>query len=526
MNRLLTARLLSFLKQGDPPAGMETARLFGWRRRVEAQPAFTELSAALLAESQEETARAWREICAALQSDYVFRHGLALLFGEWAREERGRENWERALLFWRESLSRWAHLWGEAEFWEMALRGRDVDAERWKAFQRDFPMRLLMRPYIGLEQALRQGRVAEAAFERRCFAEARAACEAWGGEAGEAAGASLDAALEGFVSKLLEEANLLLEADATEPPLQKNYAPAVAFAEQALEALPGNLRLLSFLVEQCNDWAYDEYEAERYTLFRGVMQRATPHIESLRAQTEEGRDDLAQNRIVAAALTRRGFSAPTEEAIGCYRAALRYEPDSENALTLLFGALLRRADQSLKVAPAEAFDSLQEAYRLWDSHGRALGDSAGAESLAEGFRACGAELLSRQSIDVAALCMRTLCEMQPENGVAQATLAHIERLRAAKRRESLYKEAEGAIATGELERAETLLWEIMREERFSLAARRLLATVQKRLGLRSLERGERGEARRLLELAQSLNPDDSSIEFALEIAARYTGDAE
>jgi len=115
-----------------------------------------------------------------------------------------------------------------------------------------------------------------------------------------------------------------------------DYAKGLAGLVRFLGLDRGNVRLLTALVETCNDYFHDCYVNEdTHRLWEGV-ERYTPFAQQLALVADQRQADLTARAAVAEFYKFRGFVAPERERkLALFREALAFNPRNENVRELL-----------------------------------------------------------------------------------------------------------------------------------------------------------------------------------------------
>lgn len=114
-----------------------------------------------------------------------------------------------------------------------------------------------------------------------------------------------------------------------------DYRRGLALLERLLALDGDNVRLLTALVETCNDWALDLYHGHDEPALRALVERCTPPAERLRTLADAGG---AARPALAEFWKLRGFVAiDRDRQIALYREALRLDPANPNLRDLLRG---------------------------------------------------------------------------------------------------------------------------------------------------------------------------------------------
>ena len=98
----------------------------------------------------------------------------------------------------------------------------------------------------------------------------------------------------------------------------------------------GNVRLLTALVETCNDYFHDCYDNEDASRLLRAVECHTPHAQKLALLADRRQADLAARAALADFYKFRGFVAGDRaRAAALYREALRFNPGNDNVRNLL-----------------------------------------------------------------------------------------------------------------------------------------------------------------------------------------------
>lgn len=114
-----------------------------------------------------------------------------------------------------------------------------------------------------------------------------------------------------------------------------DYRRGLALLERLLALDGDNVRLLTALVETCNDWALDLYHGHDEPALRALVERCTPPAERLRTLADAG---VAARGALAEFWKLRGFvELDRDRKIALYHEALRLDPANPNLRDLLRG---------------------------------------------------------------------------------------------------------------------------------------------------------------------------------------------
>jgi hypothetical protein len=118
--------------------------------------------------------------------------------------------------------------------------------------------------------------------------------------------------------------------------LHADYEKGLGFLRRLLSLDRDNLRLLTALVELCNEWFLDLYNLGPGSGLGEQIERFTPFALQLARLVEGRTGDLAARAQLADFYKFRGFiSRDREQKIALYREALRFNPGNENVGNLL-----------------------------------------------------------------------------------------------------------------------------------------------------------------------------------------------
>jgi hypothetical protein len=115
-----------------------------------------------------------------------------------------------------------------------------------------------------------------------------------------------------------------------------DYEKGLTYLRRLLSLDRDNPRLLSALVEICNDWFLDLYHQNDAATLRGQLDRFTPFALQLARRIDERPADLPARAALSDFWKFRGFlAADREQKAGLYREALRFNPANNNVRDLL-----------------------------------------------------------------------------------------------------------------------------------------------------------------------------------------------
>jgi hypothetical protein len=117
-----------------------------------------------------------------------------------------------------------------------------------------------------------------------------------------------------------------------------DYEKGLSSLRRLLSLDRDNPRLLTVLVEVCDEWFLDLYNADDRAGLARLVARFTPFALQLARLTEGRAGDLAARAALADFCKFRGFlAAERAEKIALYREALRFDPAKQNVRDLLAG---------------------------------------------------------------------------------------------------------------------------------------------------------------------------------------------
>jgi hypothetical protein len=118
--------------------------------------------------------------------------------------------------------------------------------------------------------------------------------------------------------------------------LSADYERGLSLLRRMLSLDRDNLRLLVALIEICNDWFLDCYNAEEFGTLRDLVQRHRPFAEHLYRLIGERPGEIAARNVLSDFWKARGFTeSERDKRAGYYREALKLNPNNENVQQLL-----------------------------------------------------------------------------------------------------------------------------------------------------------------------------------------------
>ena len=118
--------------------------------------------------------------------------------------------------------------------------------------------------------------------------------------------------------------------------LHADYEKGLGYLRRLLSLDRDNVRLLTALVEVCNEWFLDLYNLAAWSGLGEQVDRFTPFALQLARLVEDKPGDLAARAQLADFYKFRGFIArDREQKITLYREALRFNPGNDNVRNLL-----------------------------------------------------------------------------------------------------------------------------------------------------------------------------------------------
>jgi hypothetical protein len=162
----------------------------------------------------------------------------------------------------------------------------------------------------------------------------------WACQTDEALGRNLAERVERFADELATEYLLTtreaMRFGAIPEGWRADYEKGLDFLRRLLSLARDNVRLLTALVEICNDWFLDLYRLGAITELRAQLGRFTQFALYLARQIEERPGDLTARAALSDFWKFRGFLAPDrEQKDALYREALRFNPANHNVRDLL-----------------------------------------------------------------------------------------------------------------------------------------------------------------------------------------------
>ncbi len=118
--------------------------------------------------------------------------------------------------------------------------------------------------------------------------------------------------------------------------LKADYEKGLGYLRRLLSLDRDNVRLLTALVELCNEWFLDLYNLGPSSGLGEQVERFTPFALQLARLAEDKPGDLAARAQLAEFYKFRGFvSRDREQKMTLYREALRFNPGNDNVRNLL-----------------------------------------------------------------------------------------------------------------------------------------------------------------------------------------------
>jgi hypothetical protein len=118
--------------------------------------------------------------------------------------------------------------------------------------------------------------------------------------------------------------------------LHADFEKGLGYLRRLLSLDRDNVRLLTALVELCNEWFLDLYNLGPSSGLGEQVERFTPFALQLARLVEDKPGDLAARAQLADFYKFRGFvSRDREQKMALYRDALRYNPGNDNVRKLL-----------------------------------------------------------------------------------------------------------------------------------------------------------------------------------------------
>jgi hypothetical protein len=159
-------------------------------------------------------------------------------------------------------------------------------------------------------------------------------------KAGEALGRDLTARVERFRDELATDYLLTtreaMRYGAIPQGLHADYEKGLTFLRHLLSLDRDNIRLLTALVEICNEWFLDLYNLGPSSGLGEQVERFTPFALQLARLVDDKPGDLAARAQVADFYKFRGFTTrDREQKAALYREALRFNPGNNNVRNLL-----------------------------------------------------------------------------------------------------------------------------------------------------------------------------------------------
>jgi tetratricopeptide (TPR) repeat protein len=115
-----------------------------------------------------------------------------------------------------------------------------------------------------------------------------------------------------------------------------DYERGLSLLRRMLSLDRDNIRLLVALIEICNDWFLDCYNAEEFGTLRDLVQRHRPFAEQLLRLIGDRPGEITARQVLSDFWKARGFSeSDREKRVAYYREALRLNPNNENVQQLL-----------------------------------------------------------------------------------------------------------------------------------------------------------------------------------------------
>ena len=132
--------------------------------------------------------------------------------------------------------------------------------------------------------------------------------------------------------------------------LHADYEKGLGFLRRLLSLDRDNVRLLTALVEVCNEWFLDLYNLGPSGGLGEQVERFTPFALQLARLVEDKPGDLAARAQLADFYKFRGFvSRDREQKLALYREALRFNPGNNNDLRLIASNLSWDTSASYKI---------------------------------------------------------------------------------------------------------------------------------------------------------------------------------
>ncbi|MFQ3652257.1 MAG: hypothetical protein SNJ75_18220 [Gemmataceae bacterium] len=118
--------------------------------------------------------------------------------------------------------------------------------------------------------------------------------------------------------------------------LSADYERGLTLLRRLLSLDRDNIRLLVALIEICNDWFVDCYNAEQVNSLRELVQRHRPFAEHLNRLIAEQPGEITARTVLSDFWKARGFiESDTHSKAALYREALKLNPNNENVQQLL-----------------------------------------------------------------------------------------------------------------------------------------------------------------------------------------------
>jgi tetratricopeptide (TPR) repeat protein len=157
---------------------------------------------------------------------------------------------------------------------------------------------------------------------------------------GEALGSAVDAAVVRFREDLATEhlvaAREALRSGSVPEGYRADYEKGLSVLGRILGLERDNVRLLTALVEICDDWFQDLYTNEEARVLWEGVERYTPLAVRLAQAVAARPSELAARAALSRFFMVRGFVSPErEQKLTLYREALEFDPSNDNARALL-----------------------------------------------------------------------------------------------------------------------------------------------------------------------------------------------